>query len=239
MTLPAPRPCADAASSRFAGFSMAGLEALAALARDNTKATFDLHREGIDEGLIEPAKRFVTALATRLGTAVSPGIEARPRVDGSIFRLRRDTRFSKDKSPYKTRLTMFVWEGEHRKRSPGFYLSLSPNRVQLGVGRMVIDDLERYRKAVDEPRSGEALVAAITKAQRALPGLTLSEPALKRVPRGFDPLHPRARWLRCKVLHAMLDVPMPGAVDGPEFLDWTVDRFLPFRDLHRWFVANT
>jgi len=93
------------ASTTFAGFPPEGLAFLDGLARDNTKAYFDAHRATYESALLEPAKAFVVALGEELHTRVSPAIRAEPRVNGSILRINRDTRFSADKTPYKDHLT--------------------------------------------------------------------------------------------------------------------------------------
>ena len=58
-----------------------------------------------------------------------------PRINGSLFRINRDIRFSKDKSPYKAHLDLWFWEGEHRGwESPGFFFRLTPTKLMLGAG---------------------------------------------------------------------------------------------------------
>ena len=88
---------------------------------------------------------------------MSPGIHADPRVNGSIFRINRDTRFSKDKTPYKTHLDLFFWEGEGRSRDcPGFFFRMTPRSVVLGAGFHHFDPerLARFRAAVADEQSG-------------------------------------------------------------------------------------
>jgi uncharacterized protein (TIGR02453 family) len=104
----------------FEGFPPEGLAFLAGLAEHNEKAWFDAHRAEYERGLLEPARDFVDAIGPEL-EAVHPGIHADPRVNGSIMRINRDTRFSKDKRPYKTHLDLWFWEGEGPSRMrPGF-----------------------------------------------------------------------------------------------------------------------
>jgi uncharacterized protein (TIGR02453 family) len=97
----------------FAGFPPATLRFLGDLAENNTKAWFDEHRADYESNWVAPAKAFVSAAGEAL-TDLAPRIEAQPRVNGSIFRVNRDTRFSKDKSPYKDHLDFWFWEGERR-----------------------------------------------------------------------------------------------------------------------------
>jgi uncharacterized protein (DUF2461 family) len=73
---------------------------------------------------MKPARQFVLAMGEQL-RQIAPGVHAEPEVNRSIFRIHRDTRFSKDKTPYKTNLELLFWEGEgHRMECPGFYSTL-------------------------------------------------------------------------------------------------------------------
>src|SRR5438876_5955775 len=94
----------------MAGTPAEGIQFLRDLRANNNKAWFDAHRKVYEEYLLEPAKQFVLDAGERL-RKIAPGIHAEPRVQGgSILRINRDTRFSKDKSPYKNHLDFFFWE---------------------------------------------------------------------------------------------------------------------------------
>src|SRR6201999_3134726 len=117
-------------TNSFAGFPRAGLDVLAGLATDNTREYFDAHRADYETALLQPAKDFVVALGERLHARVSPGLRAEPRVNGSILRINRDTRFSSDKRPYKEYLDFWFWEGEAPSRErPGLFIRLRPETV--------------------------------------------------------------------------------------------------------------
>ena len=98
----------------FDGFPKKGVEFLRQLSEHNDREWFSQHKDEYNEYLLAPARDFVTALGERL-RKISPGIIADPRTDRSIFRINRDTRFAKDKSPYKTHLGIFFWEGNLQK----------------------------------------------------------------------------------------------------------------------------
>src|SRR5213083_2262987 len=140
----------------FEGFPPEGLHFLAGLAEHNEKAWFDEHRGEYERGLLEPARDFVEAMGVEL-EAVHPGVNADPRVNGSIMRINRDTRFSKDKRPYKTHLDLWFWEGEGPSRGcSGFFLRLEADRLGLGAGmhRFEQEALAGYRRAVDDAGRG-------------------------------------------------------------------------------------
>src|SRR5262249_21978378 len=94
----------------FAGFQYELLEFLAGLRAHNDRTWFQAHREEYESLLLEPARDFVEAMGEELAR-FAPDVNADPRVGGSIFRIARDTRFSKDKRPYKDHLDLWFWQG--------------------------------------------------------------------------------------------------------------------------------
>jgi uncharacterized protein (TIGR02453 family) len=222
----------------FEGFDTAGLAVLAGLEEQNTREYFEAHRDAFRAGVVEPAKALVAELGDHLRSTVAPGIVADPRVNGSLFRINRDIRFSADKSPYKTHQAIFLWEGTDKKTSPGFYLSVSGREVGVGVGFMGIADLDRWRAALADPTAGAAFVDALADAGGHLAGMTTNDPDLKRVPHPYPADHPRGRWLRHKDFHASVTEPLPDAVTSPAFVEWCSRRLDALGPLHRWLVDH-
>lgn len=222
----------------FEGFATDGLAVLAGLEHTNTKAYFEANRATFREGVVEPAKRLVVDLGDHLRATSAPNVVADPRINGSLFRINRDIRFSADTSPYKTHQGIFLWEGGDKKTSPGFYLGLSGHAVDLGIGFMGIADLDRWRAAVADDTTGPAFVEALDDAMTALPGVTTNQPDLKRVPRPYSADHPCERWLRHKTFRASVTQPLPDEVTSPAFVDWCCERLDAFGPLHRWLVDH-
>lgn len=219
----------------FAGFPPAAFSFLAALDADNSKATFEARRSEYDDALLEPAKDLVVDLGEELRTRVSTAIHADPRVNGSIFRINRDIRFSKDKTPYKTHLDLFFWEGAGRSRErPGLFVRITPQTVLLGSGMHRFDGplLERYRLAVLDERSGEALAHAVDRVLAA--GAELGGSTYRRVPSGLAADHPRAELLKHSALYAHQEWPLPAEVGSAAFVDWCAVRLEPLAPIHRW-----
>jgi uncharacterized protein (TIGR02453 family) len=226
-------------STAFTGFPAAGLEFLAGIARDNTKAYFDAHRTAYETGLLEPAKAFVVAFGDELRARVSAGIRAEPRVNGSILRINRDTRFSADKSPYKDHLDLWFWEGEGPSRErPGFFLRLRPATVLVGAGMHRFDRalLEAYRQAVGAERTGRELEAAIARATE-LTGVSVRGEAYKRVPQGYAPDHPRADLLRHNALYVSGEWDLPAETGDARFAAWVAERLERMAPVERWLTA--
>jgi uncharacterized protein (TIGR02453 family) len=139
----------------FEGFRPEALGFLAELGKNNTCEWFHAHKHEYESLLLEPARDLVVALDEEL-REFAPDVNADPRVNGSIFRIARDTRFSKDKRPYKDHLDLWFWIGD-RKRGPGFWFRLEPSGLILGSGKHSFDkgQLERYRRNVVAERGAE------------------------------------------------------------------------------------
>src|ERR687885_910468 len=95
-------------TTTFAGFPSEGLALLAGLAENNTREYFDAHRDVYESALLAPAKAFVVALGEELHARVSPGLRAEPRVNGSILRINRDTRFTSVRPPVRRSATFGI-----------------------------------------------------------------------------------------------------------------------------------
>ncbi|MDR3038620.1 MAG: DUF2461 domain-containing protein [Candidatus Adiutrix sp.] len=221
--------------SEFAGFSRAAVEFLADLRRHNDRAWFAANRDRCEALLLEPARVLVADLGARLRRK-RPALIADPRVDRSIYRLNRDTRFSPDKSPYKTHLALWFWEGAAtaaRLECPGFYLHLEPDFLGLSVGCYRFNDrgLAAWRTALDEPRAATRL----KKLVRALAarGHHPGEPELKRTPAGFAPDHPAAEFLRHKGFYTWSEIrPHPPEIFGPGAAEYLVGHWSAGFKLH-------
>jgi uncharacterized protein (TIGR02453 family) len=169
------------------------------LAANNQRDWFEANRKRYESEWLEPAKAYVEAMASFMQT-LDPPHKAQAKVNGSIRRINRDVRFSKDKRPYDPRLHLVFWTGDHPNRSPGIHLVLHPDRLGLGAGHWAMspDELTRYRHAVCEQASGQALLDITNRC--AQQGFLLGEETLKRVPSGFDADDERASLLKRKSL---------------------------------------
>ena len=184
--------------------------------------------------MVRPGKEFVRAIAPEL-KKLSNSIRCEPRINGSVFRINRDVRFSKDKTPYKAHLDFTFWDGPERGFStPSMFLRIAPKGLVIGAG---VHDLgpaaTAFRSAVDNGRQG----AALSKVLEALEvSYSINEPALKRVPRGYQAEHPRADLLRRKGLTVTLQQRLPEELCTDEFVAWCVGHFRNFLPLHRWLL---
>jgi uncharacterized protein (TIGR02453 family) len=158
---------------------------LGELRRHNDREWFNANKDRYLTEVRDPLLAFIAAVGPGL-RAISPQIvaDASP-ARGSLLRIYRDTRFSRDKTPYKTNAGLwFRVRADRDAETPGFYLHLEPGDVFMGAGiwRPSGDALRAIREAiVKDPRGW-------TRAKRS--GLSHGEATLTRPPRGFDPDHP-------------------------------------------------
>ena len=164
---------------------------LRALKRNNDRDWFANNKQRYHEEVRDPLCAFIEVLGPKL-RAISPSIIADSRpVGGSLFRIYRDTRFSKDKSPYKTYAGMHFLTAPKGVASPTLYLHLEPGRV-FAAGGMWHPDADMVRAIRNEICESGAGWKRVKKV-----GLDDSE-RLKRPPRGFDPDHPLIEDLKLK-----------------------------------------
>lgn len=194
------------------------------LERNNTRAWFDEHRDDYKKHFVEPLADLVEELGERLRRKL-PGIHAVPRIDGSIFRLNRDTRFSKGMAPYKTNAGVFLWAGPAKKiECPGVYLHIEAREAMVGTGVYLFapERLDPYRRYVE--RHGAKLRRALDAAGKA--GFGIGGEQLKRVPKGFAADHPHGDLLRYKGLHVMQRFPVSRLTKGG-LAGWIVETVEP------------
>jgi len=153
------------------------------LQANNTKDWFENNRDRYTNAWLVPAQDLVAELAPALTTG-TPRLEAIPKLNKSIRRIHRDTRFSKDKTPYSPRLHLIFWAGEHPNRAPGMHIVVHPDGLGYGAGHwaMTPAQLTRFRKALTQPTPLAELQTALQTAQAV--GSHLDAETLKRLPQG-------------------------------------------------------
>ncbi|MSO64750.1 MAG: DUF2461 family protein [Alphaproteobacteria bacterium] len=156
------------------------------------------------------------------------------------MRLNRDTRFSKNKSPYKDYFGLWFREGTGKSREcPGFFLALTgEGTLVLGAGMHQFQpgQLEAYRRAVVDREQGAALRRLVDRLAKA--GATIGVSQLKRVPQGFDPDHANADLLRHVGLVGWHESAIPRELFTAAAPAYCTQRAVAFVLLHRWLIAN-
>lgn len=217
------------ATETFTGFRPEGIQFLADLAENNDRAWFQPRKADYERLLKQPLEALCVALSERFEARGVP-LSADPV--RSPFRIYRDVRFSKDKSPYKTNISAaFAWveggavgEHSHEAGDPGGYFHLAPGEAYVGGGmwhppttklaafrQAVVTDPAGVRGVLDEPAFKDRFG-------------TISGDSLKRVPPGFPTDHPEADLLKLKDMtfgHRLAD----DDVMSPRLPDLLVDSF--------------
>ncbi|HEY3950058.1 DUF2461 domain-containing protein [Phenylobacterium sp.] len=222
-------------TARFAGFPPEAMRFLGELKANNDRDWFTAHRGVYDTAIRAPAEAFVAVAL--------PEIEALAQgpVSAKIFRIHRDVRFSKDKSPYNAHLHIgFALEprpGEGRAPRCGFYFGLEPERLHLGAGMFEFDGeaLDRYRAAVADEAEGGALGKLIEGLARD--GCRLNDPQLKRTPAPYAPDHPRGDLLRRKGLAAWREITDRSLIESHALFDETLAAFRRLASLNAWIAS--
>lgn len=199
-------------------FTRGTFDFLRDLAANNNREWFKANRDRYERDLRKPALDFIMAFGSPL-SGISKHYVADPRpVGGSLFRIHRDTRFSKDKSPYKTAVGIqFRHLRAKDVHAPGFYLHVAPGECFIGLGIWHPDSatLKKIREAlVDAPPRWRRVV----NGKRFRDHFELGGDALVRPPRGFDPEHPLIEDLKRKDFIASKRLPQT-TVAGADFLD--------------------
>jgi uncharacterized protein (TIGR02453 family) len=179
----------------------------------NDRDWFAANKERYEQDLLEPALAFIEDFEPHL-REIAPHLRADARrMGGSLFRIYRDTRFSKDKTPYKTTAGIYFRHEQSKEvRAPGFYLHLAPGDVFAGGGIWHPDT-----KTANAIR--EAIVRDPDGWSEAIAGVRLGQgDKLKRVPSGFDKEHPHAEDLKRRDFAAIESL-SEDAATGPYFLD--------------------
>ncbi|MBF0110657.1 MAG: DUF2461 domain-containing protein [Magnetococcales bacterium] len=198
------------------------------LASNNSREWFNARRDRYERVLRQPAEAFCERAGRELEALV--GTPMRPRV----FRIHRDVRFSRDKTPYNTHLHIgFSTAGEvERRLCGGFFFGIEPHCLVIGAGTLAFPDdvLAAYRERIAHGPEGDRLAALLKELADA--GFRWEEAELKRIPQGCDPLHPHAGLLRRKSLAVFIDLPPEQATGDPvEIFLTQAGRLLPF---HVW-----
>ncbi|UCC25775.1 MAG: DUF2461 domain-containing protein [Gemmatimonadales bacterium] len=199
-------------------FSRETFRFLSDLAANNRRDWFDQNRDRYERHVREPAQEFIVAVGERLDD-ISPQLRADPRpVGGSLFRIYRDVRFSKDKSPFKTASGIqFRHAAGKDAHAPGLYLHIEPRNCFVGMGawRPAGPALRAIREGLAADPGGwrEAVNDPAFKRSFELGGESLMRP-----PRGFDPEHPLVEDLKRKDFVAFAAVPQ-AFLTGADLVD--------------------
>lgn len=185
-------------------FTPKALAFLRALKRNNKREWFEAHRAEYTSDLLEPLRTVAEELDVRFAS-LAPEFVGDPK--RSLFRIYRDIRFSKDKTPYKTHGSLWIYHrapgrgvGKEIDGGAGFYLHIEPGASLVAGGLWMPPRplLAKVRERFSEDLKGWESAVGSSMMKKRFEKLTDDEPGilLKRLPRGFEEGHKAERWLR-------------------------------------------
>ena len=206
------------------------------LSKNNNREWFEANREQYINNFFEPAQDFVVNMGAKL-FELSPFITAIPKIDKSIFRIHRDVRFSKDKSPYKTNLGVYFWEGGKKMESPGFYFHIDPKEFFIGAGIYTFspDMLKKYRNLIANTSAGdelEKILKSILKNKK----YSLGGKKYKKIPKGFNSDSKHADLLLHESVYTFYQSSNLEEIKNKNLVNFVYKVYKDMAQLHFWMV---
>jgi len=217
----------------FSRFESALFEFLEELAENNHRPWFQQNKARYERDVLQPSLAFIRAFAPRLRKLSPNFVASDRRLGGSLMRVYRDTRFSKEKTPYKTNVGIqFRHQLGRDVHAPGYYVHIAPDECFLGVGtwRPERAALARIRQAIVEQPDGWRRAS---RDRKFLAQFTLAGDGLKRPPRGFPADHPHVEDLRRTDFVALCELTEQDVLDKG-YLDRVAKTFAAGRPLMRF-----
>lgn len=197
----------------FKGWPVEAVEFYEGLAADNSKVYWQEHKPDYERAVKGPMVELLTELASEFG-------------EGRIFRPYRDVRFSREKEPYKLNCAAHL---------PGGYISFSADGLFVGSGLYMPEpaELQRFRDAVGDERSGPELEAVLAELRRTGFDVGARE-VLKTAPKGYPKDHPRIELLRMKGVVMSKSWPVGAWLGTRRAKDRVVGALQAARPLNSW-----
>jgi uncharacterized protein (TIGR02453 family) len=207
--------------SSFRGFSQRAVAFYAELTADNTREYWTAHKAIYEAEVRDPMRALLADLEAEFGPA-------------KIFRPHRDTRFSKDKTPYKTGQAALIGDGA----GVGYYLQIDARGLSVGGGfrAHAPEQVTRYRSAVADESTGSAVGDIVAELRAA--GFDIEGEPVKTTPRGYAADHPRIELLRCRSLMAVKAFGAPEWLPTPRTRDEVRDTWRLITPLNGCVAAN-
>jgi uncharacterized protein (TIGR02453 family) len=208
----------------FEGFGTGIVRFYEELAANNTRDWWQANKQRYELEVRAPLEHLLEDLRPEFGEA-------------KVFRPNRDTRFARDKSPYKTNAAAVI--GQAHEGVGTYYLSVSAEGIMVGGGAYMpaSDQLARLREAIDDDKAGPELEAIVADIRRK-DGEIGAHDELKTAPRGYPADHPRIELLRFKGIIGWWDHEPGPWLHSTAARDTVAERWRSLGPLNRWLVTN-
>lgn len=221
-------------STQFSGFPKETLTFLNQLDANNNREWFEENRYIYEQYFEVPANSFANYIQQRISSLI------RVQTHSKVFRIYRDLRFTKNKSPFKTSIHIFFSQlnGARSQTQLGFHFRLKTGQLSLAVGSFVLQPLiiEAYRDAIVNNETGEAICNILARYTKN-DGFHIDEPSLKRVPGGYNKNHIRGDLLRRKSLLLWHHSPLNQIIHTTQFADWVTEKYQTMLPVYQWLNA--
>lgn len=218
----------------FNGFKKEAIEFLNELEKNNNKTWFENNKYLWEKYILNVNKAFVDEMGETLQILV-PTINAIPKISKSLFKLYRDTRFSKDKTPFKDKVGIIFWQGTtHRMDSSSYYFFYKKDVYFIGAGMRDFKPhlLKAYRKYIKNENKAKELEKILETLKQK--GFEICEPQYKRLPRDFnkDYKYPALALYGTLYAHKIFDI--DDRFFSFEIVDYAFKHYEELKELQIW-----
>ncbi len=215
-------------NTKFSGFTPDSINFLANLYQNNNKAWFNQNKQLFKNHLESPAQKFLETINTELANIY--GLE----LTAKLFRIYRDIRFSKDKTPYNTHLRM-SFSAKNKINGPALMLSIEhDSKLILGCGIFEFskEDKKTYRERIADIKIGAELETIIQQIQTY--DYKIDIPVYKKIPSGYEASHPMAEFLKAKGVTIWQEPPLPKEIYSDAAVQYCIKKFEQMLPLFHW-----
>jgi len=220
----------------FVGFPTDALTFLKQLGKNNTREWFADNKVRYEQSIKEPMESLLSSLSEKL-RGFDPDIVIEPKK--AMYRIYRDVRFSRDKSPYKNwAAAAFTFKGFDRKTDPAFYFHFNTKELGIGGGMYApsSEQLNHVRKAISKDVKSFRGILTDKKFLTWFPGL--EGEVLSRVPQGYEKDHPEAELLRHKQFLCWT-TSNPAVITEQEFFTTLTNACKAMAPFIKWLATNS
>ena len=224
---------------QFNGFKKEAITFLEDLNKNNNKKWFEDNRHIWEKNVLEVNKAFVEEMGETLQILV-PTIKAIPKASASLFKIYRDVRFSKDKTPLKEKVGILFWQGTaHRMSSSSFYFFYNKDEYYIASGMRLFKPpvLKAYRSYIkDEKRAKELDDILIDLKQK---GYNICEPQYRRLPKDFKKDYKYSHLALFGAMNASISHKIDDRFFSLDIVDFAFEIFNDMKDLQAWLYEMT